>query len=104
MEKLLNINELVLVVGASYNTINSWYKFKKENPDNEYAKMLPDYIQENSKSARLWKNEDVWKLIQFKQNVPKGRNGVMGSITQKYIHKGEKDEKSTECDTVTEGN
>lgn len=90
MQKL-KIEEVAIFVGVSVNTINSWYRFKRQNPDNEYAKMIPDYTQEGGdRSIRYWNEKDIDKLIDFKNKRPTGRNGVMGIVTQKYVKKKEK--------------
>lgn len=81
MDNLLKVEEVAVLIGSSVNTINFWYRFKRMEPENEYAKQLPDFIQKNSRQTRYWKQEDVWKLIEFKKNLPHGRNGVMGSAT-----------------------
>ena len=86
-EKMLKLEEVAILIGSSGKSINNWYWFKRENPDNEYAKMLPDYVQEGARQTRYWKQSDIWKLIKFKQSIPMGKNGVMGSITQKYYRK-----------------
>ena len=90
-ERLLRIEEVALLIGSSSKSINNWYWFKRENPDNEYAKILPDYIQEAERQTRYWREADIWKLLEFKQRMPKGRNGVMGSITQRYYKKEAKE-------------
>ena len=87
----LRIEEVAIFVGVSVATVNSWYRFKRENPDDPYAKMLPDYIQEGGdKSVRYWTETDIDRLLEFKDKKPTGRNGVMGSITQKYVIKENK--------------
>ncbi len=83
-EKMLNALEVCLLVKCSYNALNYWYRFKRLNPDNEYAQLLPDYAQEQERQERLWKQSDVEKILEFKNSVPQGRNGIMGAITQKY--------------------
>lgn len=83
-ERLLKIEEVAVLIGSSCNSINNWYLFKRQNPDNEYAKLLPDYIQHGERQKRLWRESDVWKLIEFRNSIPQGRNGVMGDVTQKY--------------------
>ena len=65
-----------------------WYMFKKQNPENEYAQLLPDFEQEYDRACRYWNYEDVWKLIKFKQSIPHGRNGILGNVTQKCYRKG----------------
>lgn len=86
----IKIEELAMLVGVSTKAVNYWYWFKKAYPDNEYAQMLPDYIQEGKRQTRYWKRDDVWKVITFKQAIPRGRNGLMGSITHKLYKKKEK--------------
>jgi len=84
---LLKLEEVAILVGVSFKTINTWYAFKRANPENEYAKLLPEYIQVGKRGTRYWKKEDIWKFFQFRQSIPQGRNGVMGCITQKYYKK-----------------
>ena len=84
-EKLLKVEEVALLVGCSAKTVNSWYYFKRDNPENEYAKMLPEFElrpNEHNLQTRFWKQSDIWRLIQFKESIPKGRNGILGNITQ----------------------
>lgn len=85
MKTLLNMEEVAVSVGVSRQTIYNWYRFKAENPDNEYAKMLPDFIVIGSHRLRLWNKSDINDLIRFKKIIPKGRNGVMGKVTQMYV-------------------
>lgn len=92
-ERLLKLEEVAILIDSSSKSINTWYWFKRENPDNEYAKMLPDYIQYGPRQTRYWRESEIWKLLKFKQSIPQGRNGVMGSITQKYYNKDKKDGK-----------
>ena len=80
-ERLLKIEEVALAVGVSVKTVNFWYMFKRQNPDNEYAKMLPDYIQLGNRGQRFWSEDAIWKMIDFKKQVPKGCRGVMGGTT-----------------------
>ena len=90
---MLRVEEVAIILQCSVNTINSWYRFRAANPDDEYAKMLPNYTQADSRtSARLWKQTDIPKLLEFKHKRPIGRNGVMGSVTQKYV-KHQKEDK-----------
>ena len=86
----LRIEEVALFLGVSVETINIWYRFKKHYPEDPYAKMLPDFVQDGGpKSCRYWKQEDIDKLMEFKKARPIGRNGAMGTITQKYVKKKE---------------
>lgn len=83
--KLLNAQEVSVLVGSSVQTITSWYKWKSLNPNHELAQMLPDYTKIGNRRTRYWTRDDVWKLIEFKQNIPVGRYGLFGEVTQKYV-------------------
>lgn len=87
--RLLNVQELSMLIGSSIQTIGSWYRWKDINPDHELAKLIPDYTRIGNRRTRYWKQDDVWKLLEFKQKLPQGRNGIMGEITQKYVKKKE---------------
>ena len=90
LDSKLRIEEVALFVGVSVETINIWYRFKNQNPDHIYSKMLPDYIQlGGARSCRYWNASDIDKLIEFKKTKPVGRNGAMGTVTQKYVKKKE---------------
>ena len=82
-ERLLKIEEVALLVGVSTQTINIWYRWAKNNPDNDLASYLPKYTQSGSRQTRYWTQSDVWKLIEFSKAIPKGRNGIMGDVTQR---------------------
>lgn len=81
----LRIEEVALFLGVSVETINIWYRFKNQHPDNEYAQLLPEFVKVNG--TRYWTQEDISKLMDFKEKRPMGRNGAMGAITQKYVKK-----------------
>lgn len=87
--RLLNVQELSMLIGSSIQTIGSWYRWKDLNPDHELAKLIPDYTRIGNRRTRYWKQSDVWKLLEFKQKLPQGRNGIMGEVTQKYVKKKE---------------
>lgn len=91
MNQKLRVEEVAIILGCSINTINSWYRFKAHEPDNEFAKMLPEFEREgnNKRGKRLWKQADIKKFVEFQKSRPIGRNGVMGDITQRYVKKGE---------------
>ena len=88
MKDKLKITEVAVLIDKSPQTINMWYQWKRDNPDNEYAKILPEYQQYGPRKTRYWDRGDIWKLIEFAQKLPKGRNGFMGDVTQKYVKKG----------------
>ena len=91
-ENLLSAMEVCVLLDCSIYSLNTWYTFKRNNPDNEYAKKLPDFINldAGTRRKRYWKQSDIGKLIEFKATLPHGRNGVLGSITQKYAKKGKR--------------
>ena len=89
-DKLLNVSEVSVIVGSSIQTISSWYRWKDLHPEHELAKLIPAYTRVGNRRTRYWTMEDVWKLVEFKNAIPQGRNGVMGEITQKYVKKKEK--------------
>ena len=86
----IKIEELAMRIDSSVQTINNWYKWKRENPDTELASILPDYIQEGNRQTRYWDTEDIWKLVQFKTAIVHGRNGVMGQSRPNKKKKGRK--------------
>lgn len=86
-KRLLNIQELSLIIGSSTHSIGNWYRWKYENPDDEFAKTLPDYVRIGAHRTRYWNVEDIPKIIEFREKIPQGRGGIMGSVTQRYIKK-----------------
>lgn len=86
-KQYLKIEEVAVLINVSVYTINNWYAFKRECPESPIAKKLPDFVQQGARQTRYWKAEDIWKLIEFQKSIPKGRNGVLGCVTQKYYKK-----------------
>ena len=110
MKKYIRIEQVAVMCGVLVQTINNWYRFKRENPDKQLAMLLPNYTVVGSHGQRFWKESDIEAVIEFKNIMPQGRNGIMGSVTQKYVKKNtsrpkEKDvasspiskEKNVEC-------
>lgn len=89
----LKVEQVAVLIDTSVNTINNWYRFKKQNPEHELSQMLPEVKQDGDRQTRYWESSDIPALIEFKLHVPKGRNGFMGSVTQKYYHKDKKERK-----------
>ena len=87
---LLNVQAVAFLVGSSIQTISSWYRWKRLHPDHELAQLLPEYVTMGNRNTRYWKRDDVYKLVEFKNSIPQGRNGIMGDVTQKYVNKGAK--------------
>lgn len=88
--RMLKAVEVACLIGSSVQTITMWYKWKELHPDHEMAKKLPDYVRIGNKNTRYWKQEDIWKLMDFKANIVQGRSGLMGDITQRYVYKNSK--------------
>lgn len=86
-ERLLNVQEVALLIGSSIQTISSWYRWKELHKEHELAKLIPDYRRIGNRNTRYWVQEDVWKLLEFKKSIKFGRNGIMGDVTQKYVKK-----------------
>nr|DAG18875.1 MAG TPA: Protein of unknown function (DUF3853) [Caudoviricetes sp.] len=82
-EQLLRIEEVALLVKCSTQTLNNWYRWKKSHPTHELAKLLPDYQQSGNRQIRYWKKSDIWKIVEFKNIIPHGRNGILGEVTQR---------------------
>lgn len=96
-ERKLKATEVAFLLGIAPKTLEVWYAFKRLHPDNEYAKMLPDYTQETSRGARLWKESDVEKIMAFQKAKPngKGRNnkGLFCEITHADYYQKKKEKK-----------
>ena len=86
-ERMLRAVEVALLLNISVPTLSNWYKFKRENPNDEYARLLPNYEVIGCHNQRFWDKSDVGALVEFKQKMPKGRSGVMGTVTQRYVKK-----------------
>lgn len=85
-ERLINVQEVAYRVGCSIQTISGYYKFKNENPNNEYSLMLPDFVRQGNRNTRYWRESDVAAIIRFRNSIPQGRNGALGSVTQRYVN------------------
>lgn len=86
MDNLWTAKEVADELGCTVSTINFWYRFKREHPDNEFVKELPEFIRLNGgeRGVRYWKKDDIVGLKLFQKLIPHGRNGILGSVTQKY--------------------
>ena len=89
---MMKVEEVAVRLGVSVQTLNRWYKFKKNNPDSEISEKIPAYTIKKTSSGfvRLWQDDDVWKLVEFKTQLKSGRTGKMG----KYGGRGTKNEKT----------
>lgn len=83
--KYLTTPQVAERVGVSTKTLNNWYKYyvsDSEKPAN--MPELPMYIQKVYRGLKLWKPEDIDKIIAFKEWIPRGKNGVMADISSRY--------------------
>ncbi len=89
----MKIEEVAVKLNVSVQTINRWYKFKKDNPTDTISKSLPTYKKIKGETGlgfvRIWNEKDLQKLIIFKDSIKVGRTGKMG----KYKGKGTKNAK-----------
>ena len=86
-QNLLTANEVCALIGTSIYTLDQWYKFKRLHPENEWAKKLPDIVRVEGSKNRFWNRNDLPLLMEFKNTIPHGRNGILGEVTQKYYKK-----------------
>lgn len=87
-ERLLKPMEVALLANTTVPTLNMWYKWKKLNPEHELAQLLPEPVRGGyNGNTRFWKESDVYHIIEFKARIPRGRDGIMGEVTQKYVKK-----------------
>lgn len=85
----LRIEEVAMIIGVSVQTLERWYKFKKEHPESEVAQEIPEYFVGSTTGARrtrLWTQEAVFSLMQFKTERKLGRTGKMGKYGGKGTH------------------
>ena len=76
----MKIEEVAMRIGVSVQTLNRWYQFKRKHPEDETAKLIPEYSMHTTSrgKTRNWTEDDVWKLIAFQKMITAGRNGKMG--------------------------
>lgn len=92
---LMTASEVAVAVGISIYTLNNWYKWDSIATKEERSEMpeLPKFIQEQPRQPRYWESKDIWKLIEFKANVKKGRAGKMGKVSGMYYPEGKRKSK-----------
>lgn len=86
----LKIEEVAFRVGVSTQTLNRWYKFKKDNPKDSTSKLIPAYrkIKTEYGFVRIWQMSDIQKLIDFKAHMVYGRCGKMSQYKGKGTKNG----------------
>lgn len=85
----LTASQVANKLGVSVKTLTTWYAFYNDSSIEKPKNMpqLPMYVQEHVQGPRYWNKADIEKLKKFRDWVPRGRNGVMGSINNKYWKK-----------------
>lgn len=87
-EKMYSIEEVAVKLGVSYKTICNWYAYKRKFPEDVWAQKLPEYKLGGMRNAkRLWTEQDLEQLFKFKEELPRGRGGVLGKVTQVWYHR-----------------
>lgn len=82
---LLSATKVIQQLDISARTLDGWYQYYTsdlEKPDD--MPDLPKYSQSRPRGPRYWKQSDIPALQAFKDWVPKGRNGVMGRINERF--------------------
>lgn len=89
----MRIEEVAMKIGTSSQTLNKWYRFKKAHPEDEAIQKLPDYemVVTSSGKVRHWTEDDVKKLMEFKDSIIIGRRGKMGKYGGAGTHGKKKD-------------
>ncbi len=83
--RVIRIEEMAVLIDSSVPTISSWYRWKAQNPEHPAAKNLPDFFRVGPHRNRCWHESDIPAMKAFKASIKQGRNGLMGSVTQKYV-------------------
>ena len=82
-------SKIANMLDISTKTLSMWYEWY-HNPDikkPDGTPPLPEYVQQHERGTRYWKKSDIDKLKAFQEWIPKGRNGVMGAVSNKYWKK-----------------
>ena len=96
----INAQQLSVMTGVSVKTLDIWYMWKRLHPEHELAQLLPDYTQEGSRNKRYWDYDAIYQILEFRKALPRGRGGIMGEITQKYIRKRRKNNVQTSSESI----
>lgn len=68
---MITLTELACKLNVSVFTIERWYRWQRRND----LKVLP--IPQRIGRANYWQDSDIPILMEFKNNIIKGRNGEM---------------------------
>ena len=65
--------------------------WKRKHPEHPLSAMLPDFEKSSATGKRLWNQSDAWRVDEFRKSLPKGRNGILGDVTQRTWRKKQKE-------------
>ena len=82
---LYNVTEVTEIVGITTPTLESWLRFKHEQPEHELSMLLPEPKRVGPRKARYWTKEEVRRIMLFKEKLPRGCKGILG--TPRYYKK-----------------
>lgn len=68
---MITLTELACRLNVSVFTIQRWYRWQRNNG----LKVLP--LPKKVGRTKYWQDSDIPILMEFKNNIIKGRNGVM---------------------------
>lgn len=88
------------MTGVSVKTLDIWYMWKRLHPEHELAQLLPEYVQEGKRHKRYWEYDAIYQILEFRKAMPRGRSGLMGEVTQKYIRKRRKNNVRIESQSI----
>lgn len=80
--KLLNLNEVCVLLNISPHTLKTWYNWEskqlKQNLICERYLPIPQKMEHTKGQPRMWTGEMVDELKEFKEHIVTGRNGKFG--------------------------
>ncbi len=86
MKNKLTATKVTQYLDISVPTLNNWYKWYN-NPQYEKPKDIPElpaYTQQGKRGTRYWDEDDLPKLMKFKEWLPRGRAGIMGEYNARF--------------------
>ena len=82
MDNLTSV-EVCYMLGIAESTLRNWIKWYKQDGTNCPELPLPHKVG----NKNYWNRSDMGKMFAFRDWVPHGRNGRMGSVNRKYWKK-----------------
>lgn len=82
-EKTISIRKVALILDMSAETIRRWYKWYDLAEDKPKDLILPEY-DITTKGTKMFDEEGVKQLIEFKRLVNSKYRGIMSDFNAKY--------------------